>query len=442
MKLTVVGTGYVGLVTGVCFAEMGNEVWCVDVDKEKIQGLNQGKIPIYEPGLEDMVKRNMEAGRLHFTTRLEEGLSLSLFLFIAVGTPPGEDGSADLNYVLSVAREVGRKMERYVVLVDKSTVPVGTADKVREAVAEELKARGKGGLEFDVVSNPEFLKEGAAIDDVMKPDRIIVGTDNVRTAELMKELYSPFVRNGHPILLMDIHSAELAKYAANAMLATRISFMNELAALCEKVGADIEQVRMGIGSDRRIGNAFLYAGLGYGGSCFPKDVKALIHSSREEGLKPTILEAVEEVNKRQRQIFVERIKGYFGSLRGKKLALWGLSFKPQTDDMREAPSVTIAERLLQEGALLTAYDPVAVEVARLLLPSEGITFTKDAYEGLKDADALLLITEWHQFRNPDFERIKGLMKTPVIFDGRNQYDPKVLRSYGYTYFCLGRRQCI
>lgn len=440
MKLTVVGTGYVGLVSGACFAEMGNDVWCVDSNCMKIQSLLEGRIPIYEPGLEDLVKSNLEAKRLHFTTRLEEGLATSLFVFIAVGTPPDDDGAADVSNVLGVACEVGRKLERYAIIVVKSTAPVGTADKVREAVSEELRTRGRTDIEFDVVSNPEFLKEGAAIEDVMKPDRIIVGTDNVRTAELMKELYAPFVRSGHPILTMDVRSAELSKYAANAMLATRISFMNELAGLCERMGADIEQVRAGIGSDRRIGNAFLYAGLGYGGSCFPKDVKALVHTMKDAGVAPLILEAVEEVNRRQKISFVGKVRSHLGSLRGKRIAVWGLAFKPQTDDMREAPSLAILSEILADGAEVRAYDPVAVEAARLLLPHDHLTYARDAYDALEGAHALILVTEWHLFRNPDFERMKRLMDEPVIFDGRNQYDPQILQNQGFRYFCVGRSQ--
>ncbi len=440
MKLTVVGTGYVGLVSGACFAEMGNDVWCVDSNCMKIQSLLEGQIPIYEPGLEDLVKSNLEAKRLHFTTRLEEGLASSLFVFIAVGTPPDDDGAADVSNVLEVAREVGRKLERYAIIVIKSTAPVGTADKVRDAVSEELRGRGRTDIEFDVVSNPEFLKEGAAIEDVMKPDRIIVGTDNVRTAELMKELYAPFVRSGHPILTMDVRSAELSKYAANAMLATRISFMNELASLCERMGADIEQVRAGIGSDRRIGNAFLYAGLGYGGSCFPKDVKALVHTMKDAGVAPLILEAVEEVNRRQKISFVGKVRSHLGSLRGKRIAMWGLAFKPQTDDMREAPSLAILSEILADGAEVRAYDPVAVEAARLLLRHDHLTYARDAYDALEGAHALILVTEWHLFRNPDFERMKRLMDEPVIFDGRNQYDPQILQNQGFRYFCVGRSQ--
>lgn len=439
MKLTVVGSGYVGLVTGTCFAEMGSDVWCVDIDREKIENLKKGVIPIYEPGLEEMVKRNFAEGRLRFTTDLSDGLSESLFVFIAVGTPPDEDGSADLQYVLDVAREVGSKMEKYVIVVNKSTVPVGTAEKVRAALREELDRRGRSDLEFDVVSNPEFLKEGDAIEDFMRADRVVVGTDNVRTAELMKELYEPFQRKGNKVVIMDITSSELTKYAANAMLATRISFMNELSALCELSGASIEKVREGIGSDSRIGRSFLYAGVGYGGSCFPKDVKALIHTMKEFKLDPKLLTAVEDVNKEQRGRFINRVLGHFGGdVKGKTLAVWGLSFKPQTDDMREAPSIDIIKGLRAKGASFRAYDPVAVREARRVLGDDGIEYTAHYYDALNGADALLLVTEWHQFRRPDFERMKTLMKSPVVFDGRNQYEVKSMLEMGFTYYSIGR----
>lgn len=439
MKVTVVGSGYVGLVTGACFAEMGNDVYCVDIDQNKIDNLKKGILPIYEPGLEEIVKRNYSGGRLRFTTDIKEGLDDSLFMFIAVGTPPDEDGSADLQHVLAVARDIGRKMERYVIIVNKSTVPVGTADKVRETVREELLKRGRGELEFDVVSNPEFLKEGAAIEDFMRPDRIIVGTDNVRTGELIKELYAPFVRNGHPIFIMGVRSAELTKYAANAMLATRISFMNELSRLCEISGADIESIREGIGSDTRIGMPFLYAGLGYGGSCFPKDVKALIQTSREFGLEAKVLKAVEEINHEQRFRFAEKVKKHFGGdLKGKTFAVWGLSFKPQTDDMREAPAIDIITVLRDAGAGFRAHDPVAMEVAKSIIGEKGVTYVSNYYDALEGADALLLLTEWNQFRRPDYERMKSLLKQPLIFDGRNQYDPAKMKELGFTYYCIGR----
>lgn len=439
MKLTVVGSGYVGLVTGTCFAEMGSDVWCVDIDREKIENLKKGIIPIYEPGLEEMVKRNFAEGRLRFTTDLSDGLSESLFVFIAVGTPPDEDGSADLQYVLDVAREVGSKMEKYVIVVNKSTVPVGTAEKVRAALREELDRRGRSDLEFDVVSNPEFLKEGDAIEDFMRADRVVVGTDNVRTAELMKELYEPFQRKGNKVVIMDITSSELTKYAANAMLATRISFMNELSALCELSGASIEKVREGIGSDSRIGRSFLYAGVGYGGSCFPKDVKALIHTMKEFKLDPKLLTAVEDVNREQRVRFINRVLGHFGGdVKGKTFAVWGLSFKPQTDDMREAPSIDIIKGLRAKGASFRAYDPVAVREARRVLGDDGIEYVTHYYDALNGADALLLVTEWHQFRRPDFERMKTLMKSPVVFDGRNQYEVKSMLEMGFTYYSIGR----
>ncbi len=439
MKVTVVGSGYVGLVTGACFAEMGNDVYCVDIDNKKIENLKKGVLPIYEPGLEEIVKRNYSGGRLHFTTDIKEGLDDALFMFIAVGTPPDEDGSADLQHVLSVAREIGRKMEKYVIIVNKSTVPVGTADRVREAVREELTKRGRTELEFDVVSNPEFLKEGAAIEDFMRPDRIIVGTDNVRTGELIKELYAPFVRNGHPIFIMDVRSAELTKYAANAMLATRISFMNELSRLCEISGADIESIRQGIGSDTRIGMPFLYAGLGYGGSCFPKDVKALIQTSKEFGLEARVLMAVEDINHEQRMRFAEKVKKHFGGdVKGKTFAVWGLSFKPQTDDMREAPAIDIIGELRKAGAKFRAHDPVAMEVAQSIIGDKGVEYMKNYYDALEGADALLLLTEWNQFRRPDYDRMKSLLKQPLIFDGRNQYDPAKMKELGFTYYCIGR----
>ncbi len=439
MKVTVVGSGYVGLVTGACFAEMGNDVYCVDIDEKKIENLKKGILPIYEPGLEEIVKRNFSGGRLYFTTDIKEGLADSLFMFIAVGTPPDEDGSADLQHVLAVARNIGNKMEKYVIIVNKSTVPVGTADRVREAVRDELTKRGRGELEFDVVSNPEFLKEGAAIEDFMRPDRIIVGTDNVRTGELIKELYAPFVRNGHPVFIMGVRSAELTKYAANAMLATRISFMNELSRLCEISGADIESIRQGIGSDTRIGMPFLYAGLGYGGSCFPKDVKALIQTSKEFGLEARVLMAVEDINHEQRFRFAEKIRSHFGGdVKGKVFAVWGLSFKPQTDDMREAPAIDIIGELRKSGAKFRAHDPVAMDVAKSIIGEKGIEYMNNYYDVLEGADALLLLTEWNQFRRPDYDRMKSLLKQPLIFDGRNQYDPAKMKERGFIYHCIGR----
>ena len=440
MKLSVIGSGYVGLVTGSCFADIGVDVCCIDVDAEKIENLKKGIIPIYEPGLEEMVKRNYAEGRLQFTTSIEEGIENVLFAFIAVGTPPEEDGSADLQHVLDVARSIGRYMKKYIIVVNKSTVPVGTAEKVRGAIKEELKKRGMESLEFDVVSNPEFLKEGDAIEDFLKPDRVVIGTDNVRTAELMHELYATFLRQRDRVQIMDIPSAELTKYAANAMLATRISFMNELALLCEKTGANIENVRHGIGSDRRIGSSFLYAGIGYGGSCFPKDVKALIYTSKQHGFPASILNAVEEVNKNQRMLFLEKITKHMGeNLKGRVIAVWGLSFKPQTDDMREAPAIDIINSLRKRGARIKAYDPIATEVAKKILGDENIEYLSHNYEAVKGADALLLLTEWHHFRRPDFEKMKSLMKEPVIFDGRNQYEPVKMKGMGFVYYSIGRR---
>lgn len=439
MKLAVIGTGYVGLVTGSCFADMGNDVWCIDIDNNKIEDLKKGILPIYEPGLDDMVKRNYAEGRLRFTTNLKEGISNSQFAFIAVGTPSDEDGSADLQHVIEVARQIGRCIEKYIIIIDKSTVPVGTAEKVRRAVNEELAKRGRQDIGFDVVSNPEFLKEGNAVEDFIRPDRVIIGADNIQAAESMKELYSTFVRKGDRVMLMDIPSAELSKYAANAMLATRISFMNELTRLCEVTGADIESVRKGIGSDKRIGNAFLYGGIGYGGSCFPKDVKALIHTLKNSGFDAKILTAVESVNRFQRTYFINKIIDHTGeNLSGKMFAVWGLAFKPQTDDMREAPSIDIINGLRNRGASFRAYDPIAIENARKILGGHNIEYVKNNYEALKGVDALLLLTEWHHFRKPDFEKMKALMKTPLIFDGRNQYEPAKMKELGFTYYSVGR----
>lgn len=439
MKITVVGTGYVGLVTGTCFAEYGNDVICIDIDETKISNLNKGILPIYEPGLEDLVHRNHKEGRLTFTTDIGQAVSESTFIFIAVGTPPDEDGSADLKYVLGVAGDIGRLMDGYKVVVQKSTVPVGTAEKVRSSVAKELATRG-ANFEFDIVSNPEFLKEGTAVEDFMRPDRVVIGTDNVRTEELVKTLYAPFVRNNHPIIAMDIPSAEMTKYAANAMLATKISFMNEISRLCEKVGANIDNVRTGIGSDSRIGYQFLYSGIGYGGSCFPKDVQALIRTATEKGCKPRILEAVEAVNYEQKEIMVEKIFKRFGTnLKGKTFAIWGLAFKPGTDDMREAPARVIITRLLEAGADIQAFDPVAVEEAKRIFGDiRGITYFEDSYSVLNGADALVLVTEWKAFRTPDFEKIKSLLKNPVIFDGRNQYQHVEMDKLGFEYYSIGR----
>ena len=439
MRLTIFGSGYVGLVTGACMAEMGNHVVCVDIDEAKIDRLNAGDIPIYEPGLEAYVERNVEAGRLEFTTDVQQGVDHGLFQFIAVGTPPDEDGSADLKHVLAVARSIGEHMNEYRIVVDKSTVPVGTADKVRDEIRGELERRGRS-LEVDVVSNPEFLKEGAAINDFMKPDRIIIGTDNPRTTELLRALYEPFNRNHDRVISMDIRSAELTKYAANAMLATKISFMNELANLAERFGADIEHVRVGIGSDPRIGYHFIYPGAGYGGSCFPKDVRALAKSAANSGYEASLLDAVETVNNRQKHRLFDKIGEYFdGKLEGKTIALWGLSFKPSTDDMREAPSRTLMEALWQAGATVRAYDPEAMDEARRLYPNRaGFELCDTAYGTLDGADALAIITEWQEFRSPDFDTVKEKLADPVIFDGRNLYDPEVLCTLGLTYYAIGR----
>jgi UDPglucose 6-dehydrogenase len=436
MKITVVGTGYVGLVTGTCFAEVGIDVHCVDIDKNKIDNLNKGIIPIYEPGLEEMVARNVEKKRLFFTTNLGETIKDCQVIFSAVGTPPDEDGSADLKYVLDVAREVGENMQDYVLIVTKSTVPVGTAEKVRKTVKDALAKRGLD-IPFDVASNPEFLKEGAAIDDFMKPDRIVVGVDSERAEELMKKLYKPFTMNGHPVIFMDIVSAEMTKYAANSMLATKISFMNDIANLCEIVGADINMVRKGIGSDRRIGQYFIYPGTGYGGSCFPKDVKALIKTAKGYGYNLRVLTAVEDVNEDQKSILIRKMNTYFNNdLKGKTIAIWGLSFKPNTDDMREAPSRVIIAKLLEAGAKVRAYDPVSLHEAERIF-NDSIEFAKDQYDALVDADALVIVTEWSEFKFPNFRVIKKLLKTPVVFDGRNIYDAKEMKNDGFDYFCIG-----
>jgi UDPglucose 6-dehydrogenase len=439
VKVTTIGTGYVGLVTGACLAEMGNHVVCLDVDAEKIRILNEGGIPIHEPGLQEIVRRNAAAGRLQFTTDVAQAVRHGTILFIAVGTPPDEDGSADLSYVLAAARSIGRLMTDYKVIVDKSTVPVGTADKVRAAIAEELATRDVK-LEHAVVSNPEFLKEGAAVEDFMRPDRIIVGTDDERAAMLMRALYAPFTRSHERLLVMDVRSAELTKYAANAMLATRISFMNELAVLAEALGADIELVRRGIGSDPRIGVHFLYAGAGYGGSCFPKDVKALIRTATEAGGTLRVLQAVEDANERQKTVLVDKIVRRFGAdLAGRRFAIWGLAFKPNTDDMREAPSREIIAALRQRGATICAYDPVArAEGERVLGQLGGVEFADHAMDTLEGADALVIVTEWKEFRSPDFDAIRTTLKQPVVFDGRNMYDPKLPESAGIEYHAIGR----
>jgi UDPglucose 6-dehydrogenase len=436
MKITVVGTGYVGLVTGACFADVGIDVTCIDIDRKKIDDLKNGIIPIYEPGLDDIVKTNLEKGRLHFTTNLQENLEEIEVVFIAVGTPPDEDGSADLQYVLQVAGEIGAHMKDYVLVVTKSTVPVGTSQKVKERIAEELKRRNLR-LAFDVASNPEFLKEGAAVSDFLRPDRIVVGVESERAKDIMNRLYKPFTMNGHPIIFMDILSSEMTKYAANAMLATKISFMNDLANLCEIAGADINWVRKGIGSDSRIGNKFIYPGTGYGGSCFPKDVKALIKTARDLGYQLKVLQAVEDVNDRQKSILFRKMMKHFGDdIKGKRVALWGLSFKPQTDDMREAPSLVIIQKVLEAGATVKAYDPVAMNEARRILGST-ILFARDQFDAIEDADCLVIPTEWPEFRFPDFELMKKIMKRPVIFDGRNIFDAGEMKSRGFDYFCIG-----
>jgi UDPglucose 6-dehydrogenase len=440
MKITVFGSGYVGLVTGACFAEVGNDVLCVDIDEAKIARLIQGDIPIYEPGLADIVIENVREGRLKFTTSVEDGVAFGTYQFIAVGTPPGEDGSADLSYVLSVADSIGRYMVDYRIIINKSTVPVGTADLVREKVSLVLADRSKE-IDFDVVSNPEFLKEGDAVDDFMKPDRIIVGVDNPRTKELLRNLYAPFNRSHERFIAMDIRSAELTKYAANAMLATKISFMNEIANISERVGADIEAVRRGIGSDSRIGFAFIYPGVGYGGSCFPKDVQALERTAGKCGYDARILRAVEAVNHDQKLSLAEKIRDHFnGDLKGRVIALWGLAFKPNTDDMREAPSCSLMEELWKDGAIVKAYDPVAMEEARRIYGErDELIFAVNPEEAVRGADALAVMTEWMVFRSPDFEYIKKMLKQSVIFDGRNIYNPEVMEQLGFNYYSIGRR---
>ena len=441
MKVTIYGSGYVGLVTGTCLAEVGNDVLCVDIDENKINRLKNGEIPIFEPGLDTLVHRNTESGRLRFTTDAAEGVNHGLFQFIAVGTPPDEDGSADLQYVLAVAKSIAENIQEYRVVVDKSTVPVGTADKVRNQIVQTMQQRG-ANIEFDVVSNPEFLKEGAAIEDFMKPDRIVVGTDNPRTTELMRALYAPFNRNRDRMISMDIRSAELTKYAANAMLATKISFMNELSNLAERLGADIEKVRIGIGSDPRIGYHFIYPGCGYGGSCFPKDVQALERTAADVGYNATLLNAVEAVNKKQKQVLYSKIHKHFsGNLRGKTFAIWGLSFKPNTDDMREAPSRNLIESLWEQGAKVRVYDPEAMEEAKRLYGTrDDLVYGKKPEAILDGADALVIVTEWNIFRSPDFDLIRSKLVTPVIFDGRNIYDPELLQSKGFAYYAIGRGQ--
>jgi UDPglucose 6-dehydrogenase len=439
MKVTVIGTGYVGLVSGACLADLGNDVLCLDLDHAKIALLNDGSIPIYEPGLQQIVRRNVEAGRLRFTTDVEAAVDHGQFQFIAVGTPPDEDGSADLRYVLAAARNVGRHMSEYRLVADKSTVPVGTADLVRGAIQEELSKRGLD-IPFSVVSNPEFLKEGAAVEDFLKPDRIVIGADDERATQLMRQLYAPFQRNHERMLVMDVKSAELTKYAANAMLATRISFMNELANLAERLGANIEQVRRGIGSDPRIGYDFLYAGCGYGGSCFPKDVQALQRTAQQHGAELELLKAVEQVNNVQKSVLLKKLTARLGErLNGKRLALWGLAFKPNTDDMREAPSREVIDGALARGATVVAYDPVAGNEARRIYSNEPkLSYAETPLAALDGADALLIVTEWKEFRSPDFDTVKKRLKQPLIFDGRNLYDPSVVRAAGLEYFSIGR----
>lgn len=439
MKLSVIGTGYVGLVTGACFAQMGNSVVCVDIDSQKIEKLQKSIMPIYEPGLESIVIENQMSGRLKFTTDIAAALQNSEIVFIAVGTPMGEDGSADLQYVLQVAQSIGRQMGHYTVVVDKSTVPVGTADRVRETIAKELEKRGEK-IEFAVVSNPEFLKEGAAIEDFMKPDRVVVGADSDKAMELMRELYAPFTRSHDRFIAMDIRSAEMTKYAANAMLATKISFINEIASICESVGADVNKVRVGIGSDSRIGYSFIYPGCGYGGSCFPKDVKALEKIAVEAGCEPRMLKAVEAVNSAQKLVLPQKVVRHFGEdLSGLTFGVWGLAFKPETDDMREASSIVLIKELSRRGASFRLYDPKAMSEAKehYLSGIDGIVYCKSKYEAVQGADALVLVTEWKEFRSPDFDELKNSMKRSVIFDGRNQYRPEKLKEHGFEYYCIG-----
>ncbi|MES2616434.1 MAG: UDP-glucose/GDP-mannose dehydrogenase family protein [Bacteroidota bacterium] len=436
MKIAVVGTGYVGLVTGTCFAEVGINVVCIDIDVNKIENLKKGILPIYEPGLEEMVSRNYEKGRLQFSSSLKDSIEGCEAAFIAVGTPPDEDGSADLKYVLGVAGEIGTYMNEYMVVITKSTVPVGTAQKVKQALNDALSKRGVD-IKFDVASNPEFLKEGAAIDDFMKPDRIVIGVESPKSEEVMTRLYKPFLLNGHPCIFMDIPSAEMTKYAANSMLATKISFMNDIANLCEIMGADVNMVRKGIGSDSRIGHKFIYPGIGYGGSCFPKDVKALIKTAGENGYQMRVLQAVEEVNDLQKHRMFEKLSRYFKTLQGKKIALWGLSFKPKTDDMREAPSLVLIEQLLAAGATVSAYDPVALHEAHRII-GDTITYCENQYQAVENADALVIVTEWPEFRSPDFDKISEGLNQKAVFDGRNIYEPSEMSALGYHYECIGR----
>ncbi len=444
MRITVVGSGYVGLVAGACFADMGNDVYCIDKNPQRIDSLKKGIIPIYEPGLEQIVMKNHKDGRLHFTTNLNDGLKTAQFVFIAVGTPPAEDGSADLQHVLAVAREIGQNMNEYKIVVNKSTVPVGTGDRVKEAIKEELKKRNLN-IEFDVVSNPEFLKEGDAVNDFMKPDRVVIGADSKKAREMMEELYSVFFRKSPRCITMDVRSAEVTKYAANSMLATKISFMNEISNLCEKVNADVEMVRVGIGADSRIGYSFIYPGIGYGGSCFPKDVKAIIRIGKDAGYDMKILQAVEDVNDAQKSVLFTKIKKYFElhdeNLKGKTVAIWGLSFKPETDDMREAPSITIINALVKAGAKVRVHDPKAFEESKRIFAdiNSSIEYCENNYDAVKGADVLAVLTEWHLYRQPDFHRVKELLKKPAVFDGRNMFNPEYVRGLGLEYYGIGRK---
>ncbi|GIV26610.1 MAG: UDP-glucose 6-dehydrogenase [Bacteroidia bacterium] len=432
-KIAVIGTGYVGLVTGTCLAESGNQVLCVDIDKEKVEKMKQGIVPIYEPHLDNLFHRNIKAGRLNFTTELKDAVNFAEIIFLALPTPPGEDGSADLSYVLNVSSQIADIVNEYKILITKSTVPVGTADKIKKIFAEKNKSY------VDIVSNPEFLREGFAVDDFMKPDRIVIGTQSERAKKILTDLYKPFVRQGNPIIFMDERSSELTKYAANAFLALKISFMNEIANLCEKVGADVDMIRLGIGSDDRIGKRFLFAGIGYGGSCFPKDVMALQYTASEYNYDFKILNAVMQVNQIQKSIIVQKIKKYFGDLKNKKIAVWGLAFKPDTDDVREAPAIDIIKQLLQEGVMISAYDLEAMNNFKKLFPDDVINYVQDPYDALKDADALVICTEWQMFRNPDFEKMKQVMKSKNIFDGRNIYDLNLMRELGFHYESIGRQ---
>ena len=437
MKIAIIGTGYVGLVSGACFAEMGLDITCVDIDHRKIEALNAGRIPIYEPGLEEIVRRNVEAGRLHFTTDLAACLDRMEVVFLAVGTPPLEDGSADLRQVFEVARTFGRHIHRYTLLVTKSTVPVGTAQRIREIVAAELKVRGEE-IEFDVASNPEFLKEGAAVKDFMSPDRVVVGVESERARKLMARLYRPFLINNFRVMFMDIASAEMTKYAANAMLATRISFMNDIANLCDRVGADVEMVRKGIGADLRIGNKFLYPGCGYGGSCFPKDVQALARTAREHGYTMQVIEAVERVNEAQKEVLFRKVKELLGNLDGRRIALWGLAFKPETDDIRKAPALVVIERLLEVGAEVVAYDPVAMDECRRRLTGKPVRYARNMYEAAEGADAVVLVTEWKEFRMPDWPRLRATMRGDAVIDGRNIFDKQEVLAAGFRYSGIGK----